>query len=524
MASAEQDAMPVERRRPARRRRWRWSAIGLIAVCVLLATRIEVINPRVHVRWQAGIGNDQRRFLERRYDLRDGSEIDPPTSTWQYRLGTLSQSNIRALVENDWVDDTEYIDRRAMTSTGREFRLLWYPYADLFDEPSELLQLHQSVWLLLAGSAVLGAARASTSALRRNVTVAALLSVGVMAVAVPFRPSFVTMGGSEGRAKSRADFEFFFADRVRFEKHLSQVLMLEWYQLDGSDAAPERALVAMGRFATGWFLVSALAIAWAERWSSVVLRYISLGLLAPTALLYFGWREFGYVSLSMAAFPLIARGLREDGMRLEAGSAFAGFGAALHGSGLVSLAGGALAAFTAVGTLHERLLRVLRLAAWGTAAYLGWIAVYVIVLRLPIAPDPGPAAFSSWRPLLINEVRGGRISAALWSATTARDLAMSAWIVGAPLFLVAGSLWRRHAPEVRAALWYAVPSVLFLTLRWPYDGVGGGIDLIAAGFPALYALVWICAHDAKRTYVAAALLISAHYAFWRVVIDKSFVP
>jgi hypothetical protein len=523
MTPDEQPAQPLTRGRPSRWRGWRWVIGGLLLLGVL-ATRVEVTNPRVHVRWQQGIGDDQRRFLERRYDLRDGTVVDPATSTWQYRLGTVSPSHVRALVEDDWVDDTAYIDREAMATAGREVRLLWYPYTDLFDEPSELLQLHQSVWLLLAGSAVLGAARASTLILRRRTTVAALLFVGVMGIALPFKPSFVTMGGSEGRVKSREDFEFFFADRVRFEKHLSHVLLLEWYRRDPSDTAPERAVIFLARIATGWFVISALAIAWVERWSAVALRYIGLGLLAPTALLYFGWREFGYVSLSVAAFPLIAKGIRQEGMRLEAGGAFAGVGAALHGTGLVSLVGAALATVTASGRLQERLLRLLRLTAWGTAAYLGWIAIYAILLRLPISPDPGPAAFSSWRPWLVDEVRGGRVSAAFWSATTARDLAMTAWIVGAPLFIVAGSLWRRHGAEVRAALWYAVPSVLFVTFRWPYDGVGGGIDLIAAGFPALYALAWVCAHDPRRSYMAAALLISAHYAFWRVVIDKSFVP
>jgi hypothetical protein len=148
------------------------------------------------------------------------------------------------------------------------------------------------------------------------------------------------MGGSADHVRSRNDFEAWFGGRVRYEKHLSQVILLQVYQrLEVNQAAPERALVVLARGATLWFVLSALAIGCLERWSPVVVRYIALVLLAPATLLYFGWRELGYLSLSVAAFPLLARGLRDDTWRLEAGSALAGLGTALHGVGLVSLAG-----------------------------------------------------------------------------------------------------------------------------------------------------------------------------------------
>jgi hypothetical protein len=255
------------------------------------------------------------------------------------------------------------------------------------------------------------------------------------------------------------------------------------------------------------------------------MRYLALVLLAPAALLYFGWRELGYMSLTAAAFPLLASGLKDDGMRLEGGSALAGLGAALHGSGLVSLAGAGLAALGADGAVRQRIGRATRVTVWATAAYLGWAAIYVIVLKLSIRPDPGPAAIvSAWRPLFASEDRLGRLAAAIFSPTGLRDIAMSAWVVGAPLIAVAVSLWRRVGHEVRAALIYGVPSMIFLIFRWPFDGIGGGMDLVVAGFPLLYALAWVCAYDRKRTVIAAALLISAHYAFWRVVLDQHFQP
>jgi len=49
------------------------------------------------------------------------------------------------------------------------------------------------------------------------------------------------------------------------------------------------------------------------------------------------------------------------------------------------------------------------------------------------------------------------------------------------------------------------------------------MDLILGGFPALYALAWLCAHDSKRTKIAAALLVSALLAFWRIVLDARFM-
>ena len=49
------------------------------------------------------------------------------------------------------------------------------------------------------------------------------------------------------------------------------------------------------------------------------------------------------------------------------------------------------------------------------------------------------------------------------------------------------------------------------------------MDLVFAAFPAVYALAWVCAHDARRTAVASLLLISAHMAFWRIVLSSDFI-
>ncbi|MBI2828786.1 MAG: hypothetical protein HYX77_05900, partial [Acidobacteria bacterium] len=144
-----------------------------------------------------------------------------------------------------------------------------------------------------------------------------------------------------------------------------------------------------------------------ERWSPLILRYLGLALLAPAALLYFGWLETGYHSLNLAVFPLLARGLRDGGWRLEAGSALTGLGAALHGFGLAALA--TRARFTG------RVGYALRIAAWGTATYVGWIAIYIIVLKLPITT--GSADAFPWRPWFVDVVLVSRVNVAIFSAT-----------------------------------------------------------------------------------------------------------
>lgn len=502
-----------------------WIGLGGVLLAIVALIDVQVTGPRISVQWSPAVTARARAALEGRYDLRNG-ELDQGT-VWRYDLGNRSRKNIGALIHDRAVLDTGYIDRETLTPRPRDVRVTVrsfpYPFQDLVGNPSELIQLRISAALLLAGGVLLWAARAASMRRRRSVTAATLLLLGVFAVGFQVDPSFVTMGAVRDHLKDRTNFENNFAGRVRFEKHLSQTILLQLYlRLEPTETAPERVLVAVTRGITVWFLLSALLIGFLERWSPVVLRYLGLAVLAPATLMFFGWREFGYFSLNVAAFPLLARGLRDGGGRLEAGGAMTGLSTALHGSGLLALAGSWLAVLGTPATLKERVSRFLRVTAWFTAAYLGWVAIYVIVLKLPIAPDPGPGFASPWRPWLVDDVRQGRLAAAILSAAGVRDVLMSFWFVGAPLLVVVLSLWRRYRDEVRAALWYLPPSIVFVILRWPFEGIGGGTDLIVAGFPALYALAWVCAQDSKRTTIAAALLVSAHFAFWQAVLDPRF--
>ena len=488
-------------------------------------------SPRVHVRWRADVTAEVRAGLERRYDLRDGIPIDGTTG-WRYELGNRSRENIGAIVRDPAAEDTAYIDRDVLTAEGPRLRvsIRRLPFLPGEDDEGEapfnplplILQVHQSVWLLMAGSLLLWAARAPTERRRRHITVVALLLVGMLAWTFPISPTLVRMGDARENGGDRGRFSMYAAvDRVRFEAHLSYVVLGQLDRLFGqTDESPRQAQVAFARGTAVWFVLCALAVGILERWSPFILRYLALALLAPSTLLYFGWLETGYHSLNVAALPLLARGLRNGGWRLEAGSALTGLGAALHGFGLVSLFGAWLAALVTRARLSDRAGYALRIAAWGTAAYVGWLAIYIIVLKLPIVP--GNADSLPWRHLFTDEIRFDRVNAAMFSVIGARDLSMTAWVVGAPLLVVALSLWRQYRDEVLPALAYSLPSVFFTLVIWPTQGLGAGMHLVFARFAAVYALAWVCAHDPRRTYVAAALLAAAHIAFWWICLDPDF--
>ena len=140
------------------------------------------------------------------------------------------------------------------------------------------------------------------------------------------------------------------------------------------------------------------------------------------------------LAAAIGAFPLLLRSIRgrlgRGGLGSNEGAAIIqGIHTAFHGFGLMSLAGAWLGALLARVPIRQRLERVLRIAAWGTAAWLGWIALDIIVLKLQIAT--GHAASGSWHPLFVDE-RTKRLNPALFSAIGLRDLFMSAWVAISP--------------------------------------------------------------------------------------------
>ena len=84
--------------------------------------------------------------------------------------------------------------------------------------------------------------------------------------------------------------------------------------------------------------------------------------------------------LSAAGIPLLLRGFSVLGRRsiVIAAALVIGLRTALHGFGLLSLAGGSLSALVSVGTLRDRLTRAVGFGVWATAAWLGWLGWYLV--------------------------------------------------------------------------------------------------------------------------------------------------
>jgi hypothetical protein len=515
------------------RRRLLWAAPAVVILVALALVTVTVTGPRVSIRWQPTVSAAQRLALEERHDLRsgrqDGGDTEP---VWRYELGDWSRDAVAALVQDPAVADTNYIDRSSYavdeptttvaTRIPAILRLLPFPLNtdNRFDSLWFLFHV-QSLCLLVAGGFLLRIAGIVGDRRRQAWAVAAILTVAIAAQVVPIRPSLLRMADSGMYTKNRTNFETALK-AVNFENHLTMALLARAYPAFGSgEDAPERTFRAFSRLASIWFAACALVIGTVERWSPHVVRYLALAVLAPSTLMYFGHRDFAYLSLNVAAFPLLAHGIAHGSKRLEAGGALTGLGAALHAFGLLSMAGAWIGALVTRVPISARFERVARIAAWATAAWVGWLAIYLIVLDMPIAQ--GHAGSGSWRPLFIDEQNNRRLNVAIFTPAGIRDVLMSAWVVGVPLLAVGASLWKRHRHHVVTALSFAIPSVVFLVFYWPPQGPGVDTGHVVGTFPAVFAAAWLCAREPRQTTVAAALLVSGHLAFWRMVLDTRFV-
>ena len=509
-------------------RRSTWCALAVVALAAVVLVDITIVRPQVHIRWRAGVSGEERIALEQRYQLHRGERLDE--TTWRYELRNGSAENVGALVREAAVADTAYIDRDALSVRNPTVAVRLDGARRLLGpKPFELLQ-PQSVVLLAAGGLMLWVATIGDGRRRRTIAVATLVAVGAAALALPLRQQ-IRMGDSQTYTQNRQQFEEYTGVRqIRYEAHLSHAILGRLDLMFGrTEASPSRAFRTLMHGATAWFLAMALVTGFVEAWSPVVIRYLALALAAPSALMYFGYLELGHLSLNLAAFPLLLRGIRTGTRHLEAGSALAGLGAALHGFGLLSIAGGVLAA---AGGRAQRATPqtapagpadvdpVLRILAWSVAAYVGWFAIYMIVLKLPVVP--GHADAIPLRPWLTDET-GERVNAAILSVRGMRDVVATLLLVGVPLVAIAAPLRRVIRFEARAALLYAIPSLAFVVVFWPIQGLAVELDLLFAAFPALYALAWVCAHDARRATMAALLLAFGHLVFWRIALDSAFV-
>jgi hypothetical protein len=82
-------------------------ATGLTGVILLRAWPQSPVH--VHVRWKPDVSQAERVELERRFHLTNGESLEEPS--WEYLLTDPSTANIRAIVQDERVDDTEHLNR-----------------------------------------------------------------------------------------------------------------------------------------------------------------------------------------------------------------------------------------------------------------------------------------------------------------------------------------------------------------------------------------------------------------------------
>ena len=383
----------------------------------------------------------------------------------------------------------------------------------------------QSVICLVVGGLLLVGAGLKRPLWRAVFATAALTGFLVLALVRPIPLGSFLMGDGSTIVEQRDSFEEL-VGRIRFSSHLA------YYVLDRIDAAlgstdtsPVEAYRALAWFAGVAFAISLLGLAALERWSPQVVRYLALAVLAPATLMYFGYLDVGYLALSAAAFPFVARDLHKGGdltPGLLLGALLYGLGAALHGVGYLGIAALCAAVLAADLPIGRRLLLATALGAIAVGASLIWVWYYLAVLGRDVIPHHASNG-AIWRSVWEAREAESRIVQPLLSLVAARDLLMESLVAGVLLVLVVLRIRKAWTREARLALAFTVPCLIFFAFLWPVQGIAIEMDMIVAAFPAIYPLLWICSRSSPATFVSAGLLAVGHWTFWRVVLDERFI-
>ena len=450
---------------------------------------------------------------EERHDLRNGRQDDRARAlVWRYELGDSSRDAVAAIVRDPAVADTNYIDRSTYevddstltvaTRIPSILRPLPFPFSTDNRFESLWFLFHvQSLCLIAAGACCCGA-RALRRAATATLAIAVLLGVGVAAYAFPYARPFRAWPIRAMYTKNRSNFETALRT-INFENHLTLALLAKHYPAFGpGEDAPERTFSALTR--RRHRLVRRLCAGDRHRRAMVaargpVPRACAAG---PSTLMYFGHRDFAYLSLNLAAFPLLAHGISEGSKRLEAGSALAGLGAALHAFGLLSLVGawiGALVARAPIVAARRTRPAHRRVGNRGVGGMACDLHRSCSTCR-----SHGPCRFRVMAAALHRPTRKAPERRALHPAGI-RDLLMSAWVVGVPLLVVAAlALEAASRSGVVRRSCYAMPSVPFWIFYGPRKASAVDTGHVFGAFPAFFAGAWLCARERRHTAVAAA--------------------
>ena len=360
---------------------------------------------------------------------------------------------------------------------------------------------------------------------RRRVVLCVLVVAAVAFVAVPLPQRFeghdlMVDGGQT--ASSRAEFEMHFGPRgVNFHSHLGDVLMRTLHVAFGrSDASPALAYDALSRLAGLLFLLElGVAAAW-HRWSRQSCRYVGLVVATPLCLLFFGYRELGYLSMAAGVVPLLALGRSRSRVEADASTLVAGFlqgvHTAIHGFGILGLAGGALAAVSGRGDAIRRLMRVATFTSAAVALYVGWVFLYFVVAGLSVVWTRQ----LGYRPVFESIVFDDRVAYPLLSLAGLGEFGAFSALSGVPLLALA-VVSSRLAALVPAIL-YALPGLIFLIRWWPV-AAPYNLDLLLSAFPGVFGACWVVSSSDRKSMTALLVLAVMHLLLWTTVGSGVFV-
>jgi len=387
----------------------------------------------------------------------------------------------------------------------------------------------QSVISCALGTLLLAAAGVKSTRWRIAAATIALTTFLAVALVAPIPSDRFVMGDGSSIVQDRNNFDDIVARgarSVRFSAHLAYRLLGRFDAALGSTAdSPVEAYRMLSWLAGVLFAVTLWCLAATDRWSSRSVRYIALSLMAPATLMYFGYLEVGYLSLSAAAFPFISRDLMKgDDLTagLLVGAILYGLGAAMHGIGYLGIAALFIAVIATDIPIRRRFVLAMALSGIAVAAALIWVWYYLAVLGLEVIPGHAAGGFIL-RPLWQAHEAETRIVYPLFSIITARDVFFSGLIAGLPLVVVTLFVRRQSVREARLALAFSIPCATAFLLFWPPQGIAIEMDMIVALFPAVFALLWVSSTSVGASIASAVLLAIGHAAFWWVVLHDQFV-
>ena len=392
----------------------------------------------------------------------------------------------------------------------------------LFYDASPHVPRLPSIVAVALGVLTVHAAATQRRRTRRLVVAAVLASALAAFVAIPLPPLRFENSGYmadaadniENRAKFERRFPIAVGSTSSFHSYLGDLVMARLdraYRDSGNSTA--RAYATLSQLAGALFVIELFVVAAVHRYSRRACRFVALAIASPLALLYFGYYELGYLSMSAAVVPLLGmtRGgeTRVTASTLTAGL-FQGLHTALHGFGLLGLAGGALSLAVGYGAAARRAVRTLSFASAGVAMYLGWIFIYVVGMGISIVVENTVQGFG-FRRLFDEVIIDRRIAYPVFSVSGLAEIGLISLVAGVPLLLLAWIKSPRSTLASSAA--FALPGLMFLAFWWP-PGAPVNLDLLMAAFPGLFAACWLLASSHRRAVSALGLMVFLHVLFW----------